>query len=245
MFGKIDLKSKVPLYFQLANIIIYAIESGSLKYGEQLWTEFEFCSYYQVSRATIRQAMTLLIQEEYVYRKRGLGTFVLNTKMKQNLVKIYSFTESMNSLDKHHHTIIVALEKYSADTHVSLKLKCAVGESLWRLHRIRFAENTPVMVQEEFFLCKYFVDLDKKYDETQSLYQCFREQYQIIFDKAEEYLQSVAIDLDNAKFLQVEMGAVGTQLERILYYDNIIIGYGIGMARGDQFIYKIESTGSI
>ena len=48
-------KSKSPLYYQLAEIIIEEIKSRNLKENDKILTEREYCEKYNLSRATVRQ----------------------------------------------------------------------------------------------------------------------------------------------------------------------------------------------
>ncbi|VEH40597.1 Uncharacterized HTH-type transcriptional regulator yurK [Fusobacterium varium] len=53
-------KSKSPLYYQLAEIIIEEIKSRNLKENDKILTEREYCEKYNLSRATVRQAIAYL-----------------------------------------------------------------------------------------------------------------------------------------------------------------------------------------
>jgi len=74
-----------PLYHQLKNILKSKILSHEFKGQEQLPSEAELCVEYNVSRATVRQALSELTKEGYVYRERGKGTFVTNAAGLRNL----------------------------------------------------------------------------------------------------------------------------------------------------------------
>lgn len=72
----IDKHSPVPIYYQIKQLIKRQIEEGTLPPGEKLPTEQMLCDLYGVSRAPVRQALLELVQEGYIYRRAGLGTFV-------------------------------------------------------------------------------------------------------------------------------------------------------------------------
>ena len=65
-----------PLYFQLKTILKTQITTQELKGQQRLPSEVELCIKYGVSRATVRQALSELLQEGFIYRERGKGTFV-------------------------------------------------------------------------------------------------------------------------------------------------------------------------
>ena len=65
-----------PLYHQLKNILKSRILSNELKGNQRLPTEAELCMEYNVSRITVRQALSELMKDGLIYRDRGRGTFV-------------------------------------------------------------------------------------------------------------------------------------------------------------------------
>jgi GntR family transcriptional regulator len=71
-----DSALALPLYHQVAGILRQRIEDGSYPVGWRLRSEGELAQEFEVSRATIRQAMGALETEGLVVRRRGRGTFV-------------------------------------------------------------------------------------------------------------------------------------------------------------------------
>ncbi len=53
-----------------------AIQSGSLASGAQLPFERELCERYAVQRITVRKALDMLVQDGYIDKHAGLGSFV-------------------------------------------------------------------------------------------------------------------------------------------------------------------------
>ncbi len=65
-----------PLYHQLKTILKSRILSREFKENGRLPTEEELCFQYNVSRVTVRQALSELMKDGLIYRDRGRGTFV-------------------------------------------------------------------------------------------------------------------------------------------------------------------------
>lgn len=68
--------SGLPLYHQVAGILRQRIEDGTYAAGGRLLSEDDLASEFQVSRATIRQAIASLAMEGLVTRRQGSGTYV-------------------------------------------------------------------------------------------------------------------------------------------------------------------------
>jgi GntR family transcriptional regulator len=72
----IDRASPVPFYFQLAEVLEGEILSGRWEPGARIPSEPELCVHYNLSRATVRQALTRLEQRSLIERRKGQGSFV-------------------------------------------------------------------------------------------------------------------------------------------------------------------------
>ena len=74
-----------PRYQQLANEIKAQGASGELKENEQLMTEMELSKAYNISRITVRKALELLVDEEILTKRQGIGAFVTGKKLVRSM----------------------------------------------------------------------------------------------------------------------------------------------------------------
>lgn len=72
----LDLNSDKSIYIQIAEIIENDILLENLIEGEQAPSTNQFAKLYQINPATARKGLNLLVDEEILYKKRGLGMFV-------------------------------------------------------------------------------------------------------------------------------------------------------------------------
>jgi len=72
---KIDPLSPLPKYHQLKEIIKDSMKKGMIKPNERIQSESELVSIYKISRHTVRQAIGDLVNEGWLYREPGIGTF--------------------------------------------------------------------------------------------------------------------------------------------------------------------------
>lgn len=90
LFGRIyymiNRENKIPLYIQLANKIRNDIECGNIKPGDKLMSENEMVNFYQIGRLTIRQALSVLVNEGLLSKQHGRGTYC--TKVPSNGKKL-------------------------------------------------------------------------------------------------------------------------------------------------------------
>ena len=72
----LEKNSPKPLYQQLKDILVDAIDSEKWKANEKIPSENELSSIYGLSRMTVRSVLTDLVKEGLLYRVQGKGTFV-------------------------------------------------------------------------------------------------------------------------------------------------------------------------
>ncbi len=72
----LKLDSDKSIYIQIAEIIENDILVGNLKSEEQAPSTNEFAKIYNINPATARKGLNILVDEEILYKKRGLGMFV-------------------------------------------------------------------------------------------------------------------------------------------------------------------------
>ena len=77
---KFNPVSSNKLYIQIYNQILSEIQSGSFKIGDKLPAERELCEQFGVSRAPIRQALSALELNGYIYSRQGEGVYVKNNQ---------------------------------------------------------------------------------------------------------------------------------------------------------------------
>lgn len=70
----------VVKYLYIANELKKKIKDGDYKFGETIPSENELTQLYDVSRHTIREAVSLLVKEKFVRKEKGSGTYVSYNK---------------------------------------------------------------------------------------------------------------------------------------------------------------------
>lgn len=232
---------KQPLYDQLVNLYKEKIET-ELMAGTLLPSERELAARYGLSRTTVRLAFQELEKLGYIYRIRGKGTFVSDIqKQATNLAGAYSFTEQMKATGKKPRTQILSFKEIEATKFLASQMQVAIGEPLYKLKRLRLADELPMMVERSYLPVKKFMGLTEKELETKPLYDLFYVDYkQTIRLADEEFFASIAGTKD-ADALKIAEGAPVLNLVRTTYnVANEVIEFTLSVARADQFRYKIR-----
>lgn len=237
--SKIKKGDRVPLYYQLMDIIINDINCGKYKENDKLPSERELCEIYDISRATVRQTILELEKEGYIYKQHGKGTFVSGERFKQDLLKFYSFTEEMKKLGKTPSTKVLDFEITRLNERTAKKMNMNEGDKIYKFTRLRLADNKPMIVETSHIPYNRFVGITREDLEREAMYDIFTKRYNAIFTKAEESFRPVLTRENEADLLQNAINSPSMMTERITFEGNNIIEYTISIARGDKFKYRV------
>ena len=69
-------EASAPLFQQVADLIADAIVDGSLPEGAQAPSTNELAEFHHINPATARKGLTVLVDQEVLVKRRGVGMFV-------------------------------------------------------------------------------------------------------------------------------------------------------------------------
>ncbi len=78
-----DWNSNEPIYIQLKERIVRMMLDGSLQDGDALPSVRQIAADYQINPLTVLKSYQLLVAQELVEKRRGLGMFVLKGASKR------------------------------------------------------------------------------------------------------------------------------------------------------------------
>lgn len=232
--------SRIPLYSQLVDMLVNKIEN-TMEENEQMPSEREICEIYNVSRTTVRQAISELERDGYIYKRQGKGTFVANKKYNQNLMGFYSFTEEMKKLDKKPSTKVLKFEIMTANNEIARKMKLGKEDLIYKFTRQRLADDEPMLIETTYVPYDIFPGITRELLNKMALYDIFNDKFNEDVAYAEEFFVPVLTNEDEANKINVEIGSPSLKIVRYAYSRNDkIIEYTISIARGDKFKYNIR-----
>ncbi|EHR32535.1 hypothetical protein HMPREF9709_01466 [Helcococcus kunzii ATCC 51366] len=232
--------TQMTLYDQVIDKIIDYIDNNNLKADSVIPSERELSIKYNVSRATIRRALSELIQEGILYKIPGKGTFVSQKKFKKDLLKFYSFSEEMKKLNKTPSSKILSYNIIISNKKLAKIMNCKEGEKLYKIERIRYADGEPIMYEINHLLYNRFLDLSEVRIRSYSMYDILIKEYNVEFSSALETLQPVITREAEAKMLNYGAGLPSMLIERITKEKDLIIEYTKSVIAGDKFKYQIN-----
>ncbi|MDQ0298062.1 GntR family transcriptional regulator [Salibacterium salarium] len=236
----IDKTSPLPIYYQIQEMIRGKIDSNEWEPGDMLPSERIFAESYDVSRMTVRQAVTELVNEGLLRREKGKGTFVLEPKIEQTLQGLTSFTEDMRKRGLKPGSKLV---KYNLDN-PSLKfaemLQMQGDQQLYEIKRLRLADEVP-MALETTYMNKELVGELPEDIENHSLYYILEAEKGLKLGNGEQTFESSLARQEEADYLDIQVGDPVLLIKRMTYLeDGTLFEYVKSVYRGDRYKFTIK-----
>ena len=236
------MKSKAPLYFQVQSGILEMIKE--LKVGDKIPIETELMQHFKVSRVTVRKAIENLVLEGLLEKKSGIGTMVCQKSTSQQIGRVYSWTEVMNSKNLPTSSSNLDIQLIKPSSQLTKELHLSRSELLVRVSRIRLIEDKPIVIMVNYLREKFIQGFVDRGLLQNSLYKELEEVYGILLSAGEEVINARNATPIEAALLQIEEGAALLQVRRRTFINNYIPFEVVDMvARGDKYSYFAVLTG--
>lgn len=156
--------------------ILTKILTGTYEVGTLIPKEMDLADKYEVSRPTVRKAIQALVQEGYLERKQRVGTRVIRKKIDQEFTQsLTSFNTEMTRKAVTPETQVISFSEVEANEEVRVELELEEGEFVYRLVRLRFGDEIPLVIVTTYLPSKYLHGLLDYDFSTHSLYRILDE----------------------------------------------------------------------
>lgn len=139
-------ETNVPLYLQIEEVIKSRISKGIYPVNSLIPGELDLAKEFNVSRVSIRAALSLLAKDGYIKRRAGQGTYVrLSDPNLNKFTSLKSFTSEMKENGQKSITLNASLEIIPASEELAHIFSVPVSTELYLFKRIRGNENVPIV----------------------------------------------------------------------------------------------------
>jgi DNA-binding GntR family transcriptional regulator len=234
----LDRASPVPLYFQVAQHLERAIAAGELAPGTRLENEILLADQLGLSRPTMRRAIQYLVDRGLLVRKRGVGTQVVQSKVRRPVV-LTSLYDDLDKSGQQPRTEVLSFDIEPAADVAAHALGLADGSEVYHLQRLRYARDEPLALLRNY-LPAGRIQLDREALERQGLYQILRGAG-IRLKFADQTIGARAATASEGRLLGERKGAPLLTMTRTAYDDSgHALEYGTHVYRAS--VYSFELT---
>jgi GntR family transcriptional regulator len=206
-----------PLFSRIQEYIADLILTGKLKPESKIQSEREFSEDLGVSRMTVRKALTELVNEGLLERKHGSGTYVAKPKITYDAREMVNYVQAMQRRNIATASQLLEFDEMVASRRLADILKVEIGNPLYRVSLLRFANRVPVILERGFFPCARFPTLEDWDLEKSSTLDLLTSVYDIKPGLISQTVEAVSAVDTVAQQLRVEDGFPLIMLSRIIY----------------------------
>ena len=232
----LDPTQNQPLYQQLQRAIREAIENRVLAPNDALPAERQIAADLAISRITVRKAIDGLVEEGLLVRRQGSGNFVAS-RIEKNFAKLTSFSEDMRSRGRTPRSVWLKRAEGLVTPEEALTLRLSPGTPVYRFHRLRYADETPMCLEFATIAASALPSLDAV---GTSLYEALERAGNRPV-RALQRLRALLLNAEQAKLLNAREGDAGLLVERVGFLrDGSAAEFCQTYFRGDTYDFVAE-----
>lgn len=234
-----------PLYSKVANRLEETIRSGELKPGNRLPPERQLLRDFDVSRATLRSALSELEQRGLISRHQGRGTFVQSTEPIPNYAGFFSLRDAITARGLDLSTKVLGVCEIPAGRQSATDLGLLPGDPVIEIQRLRTIEGEPLILETGVYPSRLFPGLMQTDLEDRSLYETMRSDYGHAVASATTTYEPVLLTPSEADQLDVPANMPAMMIRRISQDKNKVpVELSYAFMRGDRcrFVFQHQAT---
>lgn len=235
---KINHSSKLPLHYQVEELLRELIEHPDYQNGKFLPPEVELAKTLGVSRNTIRQATNKLEFEGLIVRKKGFGTKVTSQSLTTQLDSWHSFTQEMNEKGISFKNYLIKAQFVDSSEKIATFFNIPIKSKVLLITRLRGDDKTPFVYFESYLHPRMRVPENE--DFSQPLYELLESKYQTPVSVSYEKIKARIASKITANRLRINPGEPVLIRERFVSDPgNRPVEYNIGFYIAEKFTYSI------
>lgn len=239
----IDKATPIPLYFQLKHILLEMINKSELNPGEMIPTEFELCKIFDISRTTVRQALSELVNEGIFYRVKGRGTFVAQDKIIQDVInEKEAYTNEKFNRISGASCKVLEYNIVAAPSTIAATLKIPINHDVISLKKLICIDHQPILISHTYIphsICKN-ADISDINEET--LYQILSDNINTNIYRVVHNVEATIPTKEDCELLSISK-SIAIQLVHSIGFNNfeVPVEYTLCRYRGDKHLFTVET----
>ena len=227
-------------YIQILHYYTDLIDTGKMHEGDQMPTENEICTLFNVSRTTVRMALNALCQNGYIYKIQGKGSFVSHKEAGMQLNHLYGFSDEMRRLGRAPSTRLISRQILVPGDRIAQALMLTSGQKVHVFERLRYADGIPMALEKVHLPFHRFPGIENQ-DITNSLYKLLSKQYGCERSRAEQNIRADLADRRAAGLLDIKSGMAVLRITRVTFDGNgVPFEYVESTYRGDKYVFNVS-----
>lgn len=229
-----------PAYLSIHDSIKKDVEQGLWKVGDRLPSERDLAESFSVSRMTLRQAISLLVEEGVLERRVGSGTYVASQRVQEKMQGTTSFTDIVQAQGRTPSSKLISYQRKLASKTEMQALALNAHDYVVRMERIRYADQIP-LVFEVASIPEHLISAFDKSEIVEHFFKTLTDSGYVI-GKSQQTIYAKVASEKVANYLAVNKGHAILALTQISYLtDGKPFEYVRSQYVGDRFEFYLEN----
>ncbi|NIM94021.1 MAG: UTRA domain-containing protein [Anaerolineales bacterium] len=241
----VDKNSFEPLYAQIQKALETRIRSGELAPGDQIPSEQELATFYDVSRMTARKAIERMVAKGLLFRQQGKGTFVAEEVVAYGFSTMLSFSRTLQARGYTVDTKILRQDVIPCPPDVQERLKLNPDDEVIIIRRLRHVGGEPVAIHTSYLDYRIYAPVLDADLSTESLLRVIEEECGVHVTFSRDTVQAAQVSLEDSLLLGCPEGCPVLELEGVAYDDKgEPTRFTHSIYRGDRFRLSLNYSDS-
>lgn len=210
----VSSKVRIPRHRKLYDLIRRHIVDGVYPEGSLLPSENELCQVHDVTRPTVRQALTKLAVEGYILKHQGKGSIVRSLPKGIGILSIQGTTMGVGKHNLETKPIgKPVIVKWPDDFAFELN-ELELESGCIQLERTRIVDGTPILYEISYIPNINIPRFTSKNFENKSLFDVMRTSYNIEVISGEQKIQAIKASKEISRYLNIKASEPVLKLDR-------------------------------
>ena len=227
-----------PRYKVIEEFLLERIHNGTYPINHQIPPEEQLARDFSVSRMTANKAINNLVQQGYLLRQAGLGTFVTDRKAESSLHEVMNIAVEVRARGHVYSNEVLRSEAIAADDEVALRLGLRLGAQVFHSILVHRENGIAIQLEDRFVNPRWAPDYLNSDFSKQTPNEVLVNSCPI--SDVEHVVEAIAADALTAQWLEIEPGSACLSMIRRTWSAEHLISYVRLTHPGDR--YKLRSS---
>lgn len=137
-------------YARIKRHVVSQIEKGRWGVASRVPSENQLAAEFGVSRMTARRALLELMQEGWLVRSQGVGTFVADRKPALSMLEVRNIAEEIAERGHRYANRVLKLEEVAATEAIAMYLGLHAGSKVFHSVIVHIDNDVPVQLEDRY-----------------------------------------------------------------------------------------------
>lgn len=232
---------KKPKYETIADEIRKRIIEHVYPLEHALPDEIHLAQEFGVSRMTMKRALEILVMEGLIYRKRGKGTFILQSSFQKDRINVISKeTRGLTQVigDRSLRSEVLNFEVKFPSQEVANHLMIELTEPVYEIRRVRYVDEEPYVIELTYMVANLITGITREILEK-SVYAYIQEDLGYTITSSHKVIRADKPDEYDQAYLKNDVTEPIIEVEQVVYLSNgKPFEYSFARHRYDKFVFS-------